>query len=351
MYNIIDLFCGAGGMSYGFEMSGFRTKLAIDFWDDAVKTYNLNRSEKNAISKDIHEFDNDLINNISKKDNIIGVIGGPPCQGFSMVGTRDHQDERNSLYLEYARFINIVRPKFFVLENVKGLLNLKDGFFKKDIINYFNNLEYNVNFKVLNAKNFGIPQNRERVFFVGLKKSIFNNLYFDYPEGNEDFFISNHDALSDMPNLDLGDNQYIYKKSPQNDYQRYLRSKKLKKIYNNDITNHTRKTKDIISLVPDGGGAKDLPKELYEVRNYDAAFKRMNSNKPSSTIDCGHRNYFHYKENRVPTVRESARIQSFPDHYIFTGSKNSQYKQVGNAVPPLLSRNIADKLLDLINTF
>ena len=121
------------------------------------------------------------------------------------------------------------------------------------------------------------------------------------------------------------------------------------KITNNDITRHTEQTKNVISLVPDGGNIKDLPEEYYKIRNYSTAFKRMNSKKPSTTIDCGHRNYFHYKENRVPTVRESARIQSFPDDYFFTESKTSQYTQVGNAVPPLLARNIEKKKKKLLD--
>jgi len=348
MYNIIDLFCGAGGISKGFEMSGFNTKLAIDMWNDAVETFNFNHNTDVAIVKDIHNFKNEEVEEFAKTNNIIGIVGGPPCQGFSMVGTRDHEDERNSLYMEYARFVDIVKPDFFVIENVKGLLNLKKGFFKKDIIDRFTALNYNVNYKLLKASEHGVPQSRERVFFIGLKKSTFGSLFFKFPKENKNSFISNQEALSDMPNLDLGENQYKYKTSPSNEYQRYLRSNELEKIYNNDITNHTKKTKSIIDLVPDGGGAKDLPEELYKVRNYNAAFKRMDSKKPSTTIDCGHRNYFHYKENRIPTVRESARIQSFPDDYVFMGSKTSQYKQVGNAVPPLLAKSIADELMRLL---
>lgn len=348
MYNIIDLFCGAGGISKGFEMSGFKTKLAIDMWEDAVKTFNYNHSNEIAIMKDIHDFNDKDVVNIAKEHEIIGIVGGPPCQGFSMVGTRDHEDDRNSLYLEYARFVNLVKPHFFVLENVKGLLNLKNGFFKKDIVDRFTNLGYNVNYKVLKASDYGVPQSRERVFFVGLKKSVFNDEFFQFPIGNKNTIVSNYEALSDMPNLDFGEDKNKYKTPPQNDYQEYLRSNELKKIYNNDVTNHTQRTKEIISLVPDGGGAKDLPEELYKVRNYNAAFKRMDSQKPSTTIDCGHRNYFHFKENRVPTVRESARIQSFPDDYVFLGSKTSQYKQVGNAVPPLLAKVLADNLLYML---
>ena len=349
-YKTIDLFCGAGGFSLGFEMAGFETKLAIDKWDHAINTFNHNRNDKVGKSIDIYEFDNEKLNNFIDKNEIDGIIGGPPCQGFSMVGTRDENDDRNNLYLQYIRFVDVVKPKFFILENVKGLLTLKKGFFKEDIITRFTGLGYNVNFKLLKASDYGVAQNRERVFFVGLRKDIFGDKFFEFPEGNPNNAISTSEALSDLPNLDDGEDPEKYKTEPKNEYQRLMR-KNSKKITNNDITKHTEQTKNIISLVPDGGTIKDLPEEYYKVRNYSTAFKRMNSKKPSTTIDCGHRNYFHYEENRVPTVRESARIQSFPDDYFFEESKTSQYTQVGNAVPPLLAKTIAvgiKRLLDEI---
>lgn len=349
-YKTIDLFCGAGGFSLGFEMAGFETVLAIDKWEHAINTFNYNRDHKVGQNIDIQEFDNEKLKEFIKKNDVAGIIGGPPCQGFSMVGTRDESDDRNSLYLQYVRFVEVVKPKFFILENVKGLLTLKKGHFKEDIIKRFTKLGYNVDFKLLKASDYGVAQNRERVFFVGLRKDIFGDKFFEFPKGSESNAVSTSEALSDLPNLDNGDNHETYKTEPQNEYQRLMRRNSTK-VMNNEVTNHTEQTKHIISMVPDGGSIKDLPEEYYSVRNYNSAFKRMNSQKPSTTIDCGHRNYFHYKENRVPTVRESARIQSFPDDYFFTGSKTSQYTQVGNAVPSLLAKQIAleiKKLLDEI---
>lgn len=347
-YKTIDLFCGAGGFSLGFESAGFETLLAIDKWEHAINTFNHNRDHKVGISIDIQKYDNEQLEALIATNNITGIIGGPPCQGFSMVGTRDAADERNNLYLQYVRFVEVVRPKFFILENVKGLLNLNKGYFKHDIIERFTTLGYNVNYKLLKASDYGVPQNRERVFFVGLRNDIFGDTFFEFPEGHESNSISTSQALSDLPCLDQGDDPEVYKTEPQNEYQKIMRGTSTI-VLNNEITNHTEQTKHIISLVPDGGSIKDIPEEYYSVRNYNTAFKRMDSNKPSTTIDCGHRNYFHYGENRVPTVRESARIQSFPDNYYFTGSKTSQYTQVGNAVPPLLAKQIAlevKKLLD-----
>ncbi len=339
---IIDLFCGAGGFSYGFEKEDFEVVLAIDKWDQAIETYNNNHKNKSGISMDIHDFTNEKIQEINKNGDIVGIIGGPPCQGFSMVGTRDHTDDRNSLYLQYVRFVENVKPKFFVLENVKGLLNLNKGYFKEDIIKRFSELGYNVNFNVLKASEHGVPQNRERVFFVGLNKECFGDKFFEFPQPDKENFVSTSEALSDLPSLDNGESEVRYKSKPNNKYQELMRKNaKEDRISNNEVTVHTEQTKEIISLVPDGGNIRDLPEEYYSVRNYNSAFKRMNSKLPSTTIDCGHRNYFHYKENRIPTVREAARIQSFPDDFVFLGSKTSQYTQVGNAVPPILGNEIA----------
>lgn len=337
---IVDLFCGAGGFTKGFELEGFESVLAIDKWDDAVKTYNYNRKNKEAFSIDINDYTDDMIKKKMEKYNITGVIGGPPCQGFSLVGKREIGDERNSLYLQYVRFVKIIKPKFFILENVKGLLSMEGGFYKEDIVERFSELGYNVCYKLMRASDYGVPQSRERVFFIGLRKDIFGDKFFDFDRVEKKNMVSTYDALSDLPSLDNGENQEQYISEPKNDFQKEMR-KGSTRILNNDITIHTEQTKRIISLIADGGNIKDLPEEYYKVRNYNAAFKRMNSKLPSGTIDCGHRNYFHYSENRIPTARESARIQSFPDTYFFTGNKSSQYTQIGNAVPVLLAKAIA----------
>lgn len=339
---IIDLFCGAGGFSRGFEDAGFEISMALDSWKDAIDTFNINHKSKTGICKNIYDFSNEELIAFGKKNNVVGIIGGPPCQGFSMVGTRDAKDARNTLYLQYVRFVEQIRPEFFILENVKGLLTLKKGYFKKEIIERFSALGYNVTFKVLRACDYGVPQKRERVFFVGLRKDKFNNKFFEYPRPKK-HIVGTEEALSDLPSLDNGENHMEYKTVPLNNFQKLMR-KNSKIVSNNEITVHTEQTKRIISMIPDGGNIKSLPEEYYKIRNYSSAFKRMNSKEPSTTIDCGHRNYFHYKENRIPTVRESARIQSFPDDFMFTGTKTSQYTQVGNAVPPLLAQALGEQI-------
>lgn len=341
--NVIDLFCGAGGFSCGFEQSGFNVVLALDLWKDAIDTFNNNHNKPVGQCKNIYDFTDNEIIELHSRNNISGIIGGPPCQGFSMVGTRDTNDSRNTLYLQYVRFVELIKPEFFILENVKGLMTLNGGKYKEDILTRFTNLGYNVTFKVLKASEYGVPQNRERVFFVGLKTEVFGNRLFIYPD-KHDTVVSTFDALSDLPSLDNGEDSSKYKTRPKNAFQKKMRGT-CEVVFNNDLTQHTDQTKEIISMVPDGGTIKSIPTEFYKVRNYNAAFKRMDSSKPASTIDCGHRNYFHYNENRVPTVREAARIQSFPDNFVFMGSKTSQYTQVGNAVPPLLAFEIGNAIL------
>jgi DNA (cytosine-5)-methyltransferase 1 len=338
---IIDLFSGIGGLSLGFEWAGFEPIVAIDLWSDAIKTYNHNRTSKVGIVEDISSFNNHVLPEILKKNTVHGVIGGPPCQGFSTVGTRDVNDPRNHLYLEFYKTVKISKPDFFVLENVRGMLTLNNGEFVKDLLKRFGSLGYNIEYKLLNASDFGVPQNRHRVFFVGVK-----NKKFEFPETKKNL-LSSYDGISDLPGS-ADKNQKTYKTLAKNEYQSFLR-KNSKTILNHDFTEHSQQTIDVIKLVPDGGNIKSLPPEYWNIRKYNKAFERMSSKKPSNTIDTGHRNYFHFCENRIPTVRESARIQSFPDNFEILGTKGSQYKQVGNAVPPLLANEIANQIKKILN--
>lgn len=334
---IIDLFCGCGGLSKGFEMAGFDVKIAIDVWADAVKTYNHNHHHAVAVCEDIHNWTDEFLMQMAEEGDVVGVIGGPPCQGYSTVGTRDVNDSRNHLYLEYCRIVEKVNPDFFVLENVKGLTTLAGGVFRDDIVKRFGELGYEVHYEIKNAANYGVPQNRLRVFFVGIKGK-----KFVFPKESEKMLTCS-DALSDLPRLnsmDGLDEYHDYLCDPENEFQKMMR-KDSNHITNHQITEHSEQTVNIISKIPDGGSIRDLPREFWEVRKYNKAFERMSSQRPSNTVDTGHRNYFHYEENRIPTVRENARLQSFPDDFEILGSKTSQYKQVGNAVPPFLAYAIA----------
>ena len=308
-------------------------------WSDAVKTYNHNKGKEVAVCEDIHNWDQEFLDKLVADRDIVGIVGGPPCQGYSTVGTRDVNDPRNHLYKEYCRIVERVRPEFFVIENVKGLTTLSGGAFKDDIITRFTALGYKVKFKILNAADYGVPQNRYRAFFVGMKKEGFAfPLPFDYK-------VTTKDAIGDLPALKGVDSVREYTSEPTTEYEKQMRGKATV-LLNHQGTNHSQQTKDIISMVKDGGKISDLPREYWEIRKYNKAFERMGSERQSNTVDTGHRNYFHYEQNRIPSVRENARLQSFPDEFEILGSKTSQYKQVGNAVPPLLACAVAKSIKD-----
>lgn len=338
---IIDLFCGIGGLSRGFELAGFETVLAIDMWEDAINTFNYNHAGNVGHVMDIHSLNRQSIKELTGHSWVDGIIGGPPCQGFSTVGTRDVADPRNGLYLEFWRMVDEMRPNFFVIENVRGLLTLGGGVFQQDIVERFGKIGYKVTWKLVDAADYGVPQFRKRVFFVGTRTNS-----FVFPEAY-DFQVSSFQAISDLPGLDnlgeypetfsYGENDFL------SDYAGQMRDNS-QGVYNHNYTFHSPQTISVISMVGDGGKISDLPPEYWSIRKYNKSFQRMNSSLPSHTIDTGHRNYFHYKENRVPSVRECCRLQSFSDSYIILGSKTSQYKQVGNAVPPLLARAIAQEI-------
>ena len=342
-YNVIDLFCGAGGLSYGFEKAGFNILLGIDNDAQSLVTFEANHSGAKSICGDISKvsYDKD-IRPIIKDKRIDVIIGGPPCQGFSLSGPRNFDDPRNKLYLSYIRLVKEIKPRAFVIENVPGLIALFGGEVKNNIFKRFNSLGYNIDCKILCAADFGVPQNRRRVVFVGTKKG---EKGFVYPEKTGEF-VTCEMALSDLPPLvsELGEEIQSYYTKPNNGYQRLMRNNS-KHVFNHVAASHSEKVQHIISLVPDGGNYKDLPPRFRNTRNFHVAWTRFASQKPAPTIDTGHRHHFHYKYNRVPTVRECARIQSFPDSFIFTGNKTQQFKQVGNAVPPLMAKKLAEQLL------
>lgn len=337
---IIDLFCGIGGLSLGFEQAGFDVIAAIDMWEDAVKTYNHNRKGNVACMMTVEDFNDTLLPELVNTHKIRGIIGGPPCQGFSTVGKREIEDPRNKMYLEFYRAVKIAQPDFFVIENVKGMLTLNKGAFVKDLLERFgpNGLGYTISYQLLNAADYGVPQNRYRVFYVGIKNK---NFIFPTPLAHQ---LTAKDGISDLLH---SDNEH-YGSEPQNDYQRLMRGGQTHPL-NQDYTAHTEQTVRIINMIPDGGNIKSLPPEFWNIRKYNKAFERMSSTRPSNTIDTGHRNYFHYAEPRIPTLRESARIQSFPDSFEVLGTRGSQYKQVGNAVPPMLAKVIAEEIKKILS--
>lgn len=356
--NVIDLFCGCGGFSKGFQQAGFNIVYGIDNWKDATVTYKHNFPSAVISNEDITNISGENILEATglEANEIDVIIGGPPCQGFSLSGKRLLDDPRNILYKSFVNIVSDLLPPVFVMENVPGLVRLFNGKVKDAVISDFSELGYDVEMQLLSADNFGVPQQRKRVFFVGINSSkIKNTDKFIFPqptfgEGTNKAAVTCKEAISDLdfiPDDKIMDECMEYQIEPQSDYQKLMR-KNSSRVLNHTATMHTEKTKRIIAMVPDGGNYKDLPHELWSTRKVNIAWTRMNSNKPCFTIDTGHNHHFHYKENRVPTVRESARIQSFPDDFEFIGIKTSQLRQVGNAVPPLLSQAIAEQVKDVI---
>lgn len=333
---VLDLFSGCGGLSYGFEKAGFDIVAGVDNWKDALVTFKHNHTGAKDLLMDLGNFaPQDIEKQIGRRIDVI--IGGPPCQGFSISGKRNPDDPRNKLYRGFVKTVAYFKPKAFVLENVPNLVSMNGGKIKDLIIAEFEELGYMVNYKVLLASDYGVPQNRRRVVFVGLRDK-----EFVFPEPTTKKHVTSKEALSDLPENTVLDGG-LYSVLPKSEYQKIMRDGS-GGIFNHEATIHTEQTKNIISLVPDGGNYKDLPEELQNTRKVNIAWTRINSKKPSMTIDTGHNHHFHYEYNRVPTARESARLQSFPDSFIFCGGKTSQLKQIGNAVPPLLAENIAKAL-------
>ena len=342
--NAIDLFCGAGGLSYGFEKAGVNILLGIDNDAMALKVFEKNHKNAKSICGDITQLHYNDIKELIGDTTIDLIIGGPPCQGMSLSGPRKFDDPRNKLYLSYIRFVQEIKPKAFVIENVPGLVSLFKGQIKNSIIERLTNLGYKVGYRILCAADYGVPQSRKRVVFVGLKKE-----FFDFDRIKEEDMVTCEMALSDLPPLidSLGEDPAEYETLPQNEYQKLMRKNSVQ-VHNHIAAAHSEKVRNIIALVPDGGNYKDLPDEYKNTRNFHVAWTRFGSDKPAPTIDTGHRHHFHYKYNRVPTVRECARLQSFPDDFIFEGNKTQQFRQVGNAVPPIMAKAIAEALLEYL---
>jgi DNA (cytosine-5)-methyltransferase 1 len=363
VYNIIDLFAGCGGFSTGFEQAGFKVKLALEKDVSASETYKYNHPNTQIIVDDITKIKS-IIKHIDY--TVDGVIGGPPCQSFSLSGQRDPKDPRGSLFMDFMRIVREVKSSFFVMENVPGMLSMKTSDNKKVIdivLNEMENSGYNVVHCVLNAAEFGVPQNRQRLFFIGIRKDIPFEPEQLIPKG----FLFGKDqitieqAIMDLPQIKAseGIEQQEYISVAQNTFQEYCR-KDAEFIYNHIAMKHTNRLIERFNHIRFGQSVADVPDEFgqrkrgepnkisgkkYSQNNY-----RPFPNKPSPTIPASFQsNFVHPYINRNYTAREGARLQAFPDTYIFKGNRTnmswdknlSQYQQIGNAVPPLLAKHIA----------
>ncbi|MDB8556553.1 DNA cytosine methyltransferase [Turicibacter sanguinis] len=324
----IDLFSGAGGFLRGFLDAGFQPLFSVEIWEPAIQTHKKNYPNVKLIDKDIREISDSYI---EKYKNVDVIIGGPPCQGFSTIGKRLDKDPRNELVFQYIRFVKIIQPKFFIMENVKGLLSAQKGELRDIIKNEFEEIGYhNIECKVLNATEYGVPQARQRVFFIGVRKDLDLNIGFPEPliKDKKHFATVGH-AIMDL----VG---------------------KENEIENHIPMNHKPIVKERMKYIPEGGGlpSQGIPEELLygvrkdfensKVKNFSHVYKRLHRDLPSSTMVPGHNAFpLHPTEDRSLTVREAARIQTFPDDVVFCGSRQNQCIQVGNAVPVKLAYELA----------
>lgn len=344
---VLDLFSGCGGLSLGFKLAGFKIKGAIDYDKDSIETFKKNFGKGKFFVKDINKIDKKFIKKNFKDIDV--VIGGPPCQGFSNANRwhKNYNDPRNLLFLKFIEFVKIIRPKMVLIENVSGILSSSKGQIIKNIEKILNKYEYNVDYKLLNASDFGVPQIRKRVFIVGNRLSSVE--FFDKLKKLKKVTVK--DAISELYPLEKRGEKKLNGKL-SNDYIKYLR-KKNSIVLNHDIVYPANSTIEKIKHVKQGENWQSIPKNLFKnQRNnrHSSAFKRLKEDDFSVTIDTGnaHSNYFHPIYHRIPTPREAARLQSFKDNFEFVGTRTSQYRQIGNAVPPLLSKQIAKNFKKVI---
>lgn len=324
--NYIDLFSGAGGLSLGFEQAGFKQILSVEIEPSYCETYRHNFPHHTVLQKDLTQLSDDDLFAELKGQKADVVIGGPPCQGFSMagkIGRTFADDPRNHLFKEFVRVVKLTAPQFFVMENVARLYTHQSGKTRQEIIEHFQNLGYQVECKVLNAVDFGVPQNRSRVVFIGRK----NQGRIIFPKPFQAAYKTVFEAIGHFPKLLAGEN---YPNIP-----------------NHEAMNHTPQMLEKMAFVKNGGDRGDIPENLRPTSGDVRKYIRYHSDKPAVCITGDMRKVFHYEQNRALTVRELASLQSFPDDFVFCGQKIAQQQQVGNAVPPLLAKAIAECILKM----
>ena len=341
-YTLIDIFSGIGGFHKGFLDTGrFEMLLSADYNEDCEKFYKTNYPTHPFEKVDLSKIDEKTFYDERNISTVDVLIGGPPCQGFSTIGNRassniekrEKYDIRNNLIGHYINHVRVLRPKYFVMENVRGLTTYKNGYFFEDVLEEFKSIPgYQIDYKILNAVDYGVPQMRNRTFVFGNRIGHTPN---DYPQADH---------------FENGINGSRYKTVG------YAIGDLVGKEYavdNHIPLNHGPINIERYKLIPEGGRMPEhkLSEELYR-KNFGNTFKRLDRNKPSLTMVPGHNAFpIHPTENRSLTVREAARIQTFTDELIFVGNRQAQCIQVGNAVPPLLGNKWANHILKILDSY
>jgi DNA (cytosine-5)-methyltransferase 1 len=341
--SFVDLFSGAGGLSLGLERAGLQGIAGVDHWPDAVDTYRENLAHP-AFDLPVEELRGRKLAEVFDSKPT-WIVGGPPCQGYSTVGKRNRDDDRNRLFLEYRRIVKAIRPQGFVIENVLGL---KDMRFEAEVAAAFEALGYSVVCMVLTAAEFGVPQLRRRVIFVGRADG--SRFLGPLPTHAPDSFVTVDQAIGDLPELKPGESAIRYDKPPRSSFAKQMRARS-RVLSSHAASKHPEYLVEAISHIPDGGNRSSIPTELQPSSGFHNSYSRLaswlpavavtqNMSKPSATR-C-----IHPHQDRGLTAREGARLQSFPDSFTFTHGAVSQRLQIANAVPPLLGEAIGRALVD-----
>ncbi|MBE5825218.1 MAG: DNA cytosine methyltransferase [Butyrivibrio sp.] len=334
MNNFIDLFSGAGGFLRGFMDAGLKPEFSVEVWEPAIQTHKRNYPDVPVWDRDIRTIKDSELEPYKGKVDII--IGGPPCQGFSTIGKRLVKDPRNELVFEFIRFVDVIKPKVFLMENVKGLLSANNGLIKDAITAEFEAKGYNVIHQVVCAADYGVPQMRYRVLFLGIRKDIDIIPSFPAKIYEKEKYATVGDAIMDLVGKE--------------------------NVFPNHVPmHHNAVVTKRISCIKEGEGIPDsgLPDDVAKgsrsdyadntIKNFSHVYKRLSRFRPATTMVPGHNAFpLHPTENRSLTVREAARIQTFPDDVIFEGNRQNQCIQVGNAVPVKLAEVLANHIITVM---
>ncbi|MDQ5821646.1 MAG: DNA cytosine methyltransferase [Actinomycetota bacterium] len=343
-HTFIDLFSGCGGLTLGLQQAGWNCLLAVDHWKDAIATHRHNLRDHAAENVDIHDLNERRLSKLLVQ-RPTWVVGGPPCQGFSTVGKRQRQDPRNELVREFREVVRILQPDGFLIENVFGL---KVMHFERPLRALFEGLGYTVTALELRAADYGVPQLRRRIVFVGHRaRGRFKaQLNCVHPAA----YTTVWDAIGDLPAVGPGETETSYDKEPFTEYQRRLRGSS-QSLQGHTVSKHPKSLVKAISFIPDGGNRKSIPPRYQPSSGYHNSYSRLSSTAPAVAVTSnmgkpsGTR-CVHPFQHRGLTAREGARLQSFPDTFHFLGGVVSQRLQVANAVPVLLAEALGHALAD-----
>lgn len=349
-YNIIDLFAGVGGLSYGFsQLDEFNIVMANEIEEDISKAYTINHPNVNMINCDINDLTEDVIKKAVGNHKIDIIVGGPPCQSYSTLGKRQ-MDDRANLFMQYKRILSIIKPEAFIFENVTGILSMNGGKLFKNVQMEFAELGYELKYKILNAQDYGVPQTRERVILVGFLGT--NNFEYPMPTHGEGKlpYVTLKDAIGDLPVISSGETNNSYSTEPTNDFLRFVRKDGSTTATEHSAPKNGDHLVKIMKSLKDGQSKDDLPEDIRPKSGYGNTYAKLWWDRPSTTIT---RNFacpsssrcIHPRDSRAMTIREGARLQSFPDDYCFFGTDGMKRLEIGNAVPPLLSVVIAKQML------